>query len=407
MVGDQGHDLVGLELVAAGEVGQFYQEGDARDGAAGVLDELAHGAGGAAGGEEVVGHEDAGALRDGVGVGFQGVRAVLQLVGGGDGIPRQLVWFAGEDEAFFGAVGQGRAEHEAAGLGGEDAVVDDAFRGRGQGVHGGVQGAPVLYQGGDVLEGDAGAREVGDRADVGFDLPGGVGQRRVRHGTKVSITLAIISSFMRESTEARWRALVMASPTRPSSPLLSSGFTTCLKRAASRSTAAMMPRRWRGWMEYFAISRAMRAISASRWVSSPLRPITPTLISSSTKRISVSRVSASSSRVYVLSSRTLERSPAASPEVNATPPSIRFLITLSGRYSLSCSVRMYLRSSISWDEKSLYPPRVRLRLIKRLRSRYRILLTERAGNSGLKCSTTSPMVKLSLVALYLSRAGAE
>ena len=53
-------------------------------------------------------------------------------------------------------------------------------------------------------------------------------------------------------------------------------------------------------MEYFAISRAMRAISASRCVSSPLRPITPTLISSSTKRISVSKVSASSSRVYVL-----------------------------------------------------------------------------------------------------------
>src|SRR5215211_5587052 len=148
----------------------------------------------------------------------------------------------------------------------------------------------------------------------------------------------------------------------------------------------------------------MRAISASRCVSSPLRPITPTLTSSSTKRISVSRVSASSSRVYVLSSRTLERSPAESPAVKAPPPSIRFFITLSGRYSLSCSVRMYLRSSISWDEKSLYPPRVRLRLIKRLRSRYRILLTERVGNSGLRRSTTSPMVKLSLVALYLSGA---
>src|SRR5918995_4610950 len=146
----------------------------------------------------------------------------------------------------------------------------------------------------------------------------------------------------------------------------------------------------------------MRAISASRCVSSPLRPITPTLTSSSTKRISVSRVSASSSRVYVLSSRTLERPPAESPAVNAPPPSMRFLMTLSGRYSLSCSVRMYLRSSISWDEKSLYPPRVRLRLIKRLRSRYRILLTERLGNSGLRRSTTSPMVKLSFVWLYLS-----
>src|SRR5918998_2840650 len=297
MVGDQGHDLVGLELVAAGEVGQFDQEGHAGYGAAGVLHELAHGAGGAAGGEEVVGDEDAGARRDGVGVGFQGVRAVLQLVGGGDGVARQLVGFAGEDEALFGAVGQGRPEHEAAGFGGEYAVVGYALRGRGQGVHGGVQGAAVLYQGGYVLEGDAPARKVRDRVDVGLDLPRRVRRRRVRHGAKVSITLAIISSFMRESTEARWRALVIASPTRPSSPLRSSGLTTCLKRAASRSTAAMMPRRWRGWMEYFAISRAMRAISASRWVSSPLRPITPTATSSSTKRESVSRVSASSSRV--------------------------------------------------------------------------------------------------------------
>src|SRR5918994_2913474 len=295
IVGDQGDYLVGLEFVAAGEVGKFDQEGNAGDGSAGVFDELAHGAGGTAGGEEVVGHEDAGAFRDGVGVGFQGVRTVLQVVGGGDGIARQLVGFAGEDEAFLGAVGEGRSEHEAAGFCGEYAVVVDAFRGRGQGVYGGVEGAAVLYQGGYVLEGYARAREVRDRVDVGFDLSGDVGG--VRHGTKVSITLAIISSFMRESTEARCRALVIASPTRPSSPLRSSGFTTCLKRAASRSTAAIMPRKCRGWMEYFAISRAIRAISASRWVSSPLRPITPTLMSSSTKRISVSRVSASSSRV--------------------------------------------------------------------------------------------------------------
>src|SRR5687768_17462833 len=105
----------------------------------------------------------------------------------------------------------------------------------------------VLDKWGYVLEGDAGAREVGDGADEALDL---VCARSAPHGTKVSITFAIISSFMRESTVARWRALFMASATRPSSPLRSSGLTTCLKRAASRSTAAMMPRRWRGWMEY-------------------------------------------------------------------------------------------------------------------------------------------------------------
>src|SRR5918998_5739987 len=349
IVGDQGDDGVGLELFAAAQVGEFYEEGHARDRTAGVFDELAHGAGRAPGCEEVVRDEDAGALGDRVGVGFQGVGTVFEVVGGGDDLSGEFFRFAGQDEALFGAVGQGRAEHEAAGFGREYAVVGDAFGGFGEGVHGGVQGVPVFYERGYVLEGDAPPREIGDGVDVFLQKPCGV----AAHGENVSSTFAIISSLMRESTAARWRALFMASPTRPSSPLRKSGLRTCLNRAASRSTAAMMPRRWRGCIEYFAISRAMRAISASRCVSSPLRPITPTVISSSTKRISVSKVSASSSRVYVLSSRTLERSPAESPAENAPPPSMRFFITFSGRYSLSCRVRMYLRSSISWDEKSL------------------------------------------------------
>src|SRR5918995_1687861 len=300
MVGYEGDDGVGFELFAAAQVGQLYKERYACYRAAGVLDELAHGAGCAARGEQVV-------------------------------------------------------CHEAAGTGREDTVVGDALGSLGEGVHSRMKGVTVFYKGGYVLERDARPRVIRDGVDVVQEYCGGFScpARGSSHGAKVSSTFAIISSLMRESTAARWRALFMASPTRPSSPLRSSGLRTCLNRAASRSTAAMMPRRWRGCMEYLAISRAMRAISASRCVSSPLRPITPTLISSSTKRISVSRVSASSSRVYVLSSRTLERSPAASPAVKAAPPSIRFFITLSGRYSLSWSVRIYLRSSISWEEKSL------------------------------------------------------
>ena len=38
------------------------------------------------------------------------------------------------------------------------------------------------------------------------------------------------------------------------------------------------------------------------------------------------------------------------------PPSMRFLITFRGRYSSSCRVRMYFRSSTSCSENSLYPP---------------------------------------------------
>src|SRR5918997_1755464 len=77
----------------------------------------------------------------------------------------------------------------------------------GAGVYGRVQGAAVLYKGGYVLEGDARPREVGDGADVVLQFPGGF--LSSRHGAKVSITFAIISSLMRESTVARWRALFM------------------------------------------------------------------------------------------------------------------------------------------------------------------------------------------------------
>src|SRR5918998_5865018 len=295
IVGNEGDYLVGGEAVAAVEGGEFYEEGDAGHGGAGVLDELAHGAGGAARGEQVVGDEDLGVWRYGVGVGLEGVGAVLELVGRGDRLARELIGLAGQDEALARPVGQGRAEDEAAGLGREDTIVVEAVGGQGEGVDGGVEGLAVLYEGGYVLEGDAGFGEVRDGADATLEVSDNLLHpvHAGCQGAKVSITLAIISSFMRESTAARWRAFVIASETRCSSPLRSSGLRICLNIAASRSTAAMMPRRWRGCMEYFAISRAMRAISTSRWVSSPPRPTTPTATSSSTNLSSVSTASAS------------------------------------------------------------------------------------------------------------------
>ena len=84
IVGDEGDDGVGLELFAAAQVGELYEESHAGDRTAGVFDELAHGAGRASRCEEVIGHEDAGTFGDGVGVGFQGVGTVFEVVGGGD-----------------------------------------------------------------------------------------------------------------------------------------------------------------------------------------------------------------------------------------------------------------------------------------------------------------------------------
>src|SRR5215211_6804326 len=105
MVGDEGDDLVRAQFLAASEVGELYEEGYAGDLAPGVLDQLAHGAGRAPCGEQVVRDEDAGALGDRIGVGFQGVGTVLEVVGCGDDLPGELLWFAGEDEALSGAVG--------------------------------------------------------------------------------------------------------------------------------------------------------------------------------------------------------------------------------------------------------------------------------------------------------------
>src|SRR5215210_1581146 len=201
MVGDEGDDLVGAQFLAAADVGELYEESYAGDRASGVLDELAHGAGRAPCGEQVVRDEDAGACRDRVGVGFEGVGTVFEVVGCGDDLSGEFLRLAGEDEAFSGAVGEGRTEHEAAGFGREYAVVGDTIGSLGEGVHGRVQGAAVLYKGRYVLEGDARPWEVGDGADVVLQFPGGV--LRPRHGAKVSITFAIISSLMRESTVAR------------------------------------------------------------------------------------------------------------------------------------------------------------------------------------------------------------
>src|SRR5215218_4741393 len=172
IVVDERDDVVGGKAGAAVQVGEFYEEGDAGDGTAGVLDELAHGESGTPGGEQVVGDEDAGAFGDRVGVGFEGVGPVLELVGGGDGLAGELVGFAGEDEAFAGAVGESGAEDEASSLGGEDAVVVDRVGGGCQGVYGGMEGFAVLYERGYVLERDAGGGEIWDGADVALELAG-------------------------------------------------------------------------------------------------------------------------------------------------------------------------------------------------------------------------------------------
>src|SRR5215210_984691 len=166
VVDDEGGDRIGDQELAAPQEAQLYEEGDAGHDTAGVLDEPAHRASGAAGCEKVVDHEDAGAFGYGVGVDLERVLTILEVVGGGDRLSGKLIRFAGEDEAFAGTVGQSRPEDEAAGLRREYAGVVDPFGGASHPVDGGVEGGTVLYEGGYVFEGDAGFGEVGDLPNV-------------------------------------------------------------------------------------------------------------------------------------------------------------------------------------------------------------------------------------------------
>jgi hypothetical protein len=117
-----------------------------------------------------------------VGVDLKGVLTVFKIVGGGDGLPGELVWFAGEDETLFGAVSEGRAKDKAAGLSRED--------------------TPLLGKSGT-------SRMWRDISSAAASLK--LYSRRARQGAKLSMTFAIISSLSLESTAARWRALLTAS----------------------------------------------------------------------------------------------------------------------------------------------------------------------------------------------------
>jgi hypothetical protein len=77
VVGEDGGDRIGSEAVAAAQMAELHEESDTGDDTAGVLDEPAHGAGGATGGEEIVDDEHAGTGRYGIGVDLQNFGAVL------------------------------------------------------------------------------------------------------------------------------------------------------------------------------------------------------------------------------------------------------------------------------------------------------------------------------------------
>src|SRR5579859_1778255 len=162
----------GAEFVAAVEAGEFDEYGDAGDCAAELGDQVAAGFHGSAGGQEVVYDQYALAFDDGVGVHFEGVFAVLEVVGHGDAAVGELAGLADDDEAGGETAGDGGAEDESAAFGADDEVDVLAAEGVGEELDGEGEAGGVGEEGCDVAEEDAGLGEIGYVANQPVEIFG-------------------------------------------------------------------------------------------------------------------------------------------------------------------------------------------------------------------------------------------
>ncbi len=142
---------------------EFDEEGGANHLAAEPLDEIDRSDGGAAGGQQVVDDENTHAGANRVGVDFEGRGPILEVVVGANGLVGQVPELARRHEAGAEPVDEPGGEKKAAAF-----HRDDAVHGRDVSRHPIERPAEELgvgQDGRDVLEQDAGAREVGDLAD--------------------------------------------------------------------------------------------------------------------------------------------------------------------------------------------------------------------------------------------------
>src|SRR5207244_11508578 len=118
--------------------------------------------GGAAGGEHVVDDEDRVAGLEGVEVNLELSRPVFELILEGFGMPRELAGLAHGHQTGAQAVGHGRGDDEPARLDGDDLVDVTAGDVVGDGVDSEPEGIDGPEQRRQVLEDDAGRRNIRD-----------------------------------------------------------------------------------------------------------------------------------------------------------------------------------------------------------------------------------------------------
>ena len=157
-----------LQTCVSADVGQVDDEAAFDDLAAHLFDQLASGFRGAAGGYQVVDQQYPFALGDRIGVYFDAVGAVFELVVVAYGFGGQLAFLADRDETLAQRVGQRRAEDEAARLDAGDLVDLLVLVAAHQLVYRQAKTDRVLEQRGDIAELDSLFRIMRDGADSGF-----------------------------------------------------------------------------------------------------------------------------------------------------------------------------------------------------------------------------------------------
>ena len=166
--------------------------------------------------EEVVDDQDLLPGLDRVAVDLERVRPVFEGVLHGDRLGRQLAQLADGDEARLQLVRHRRAEDEAPRLHPDDDVDLLALIRLEHQVDRLLVGGLVLQKGRDVVEEDAGLREVGDLADLGAKLLGGHRRRVLQAGRQApSCGPVRISEVYRGSTDPEWRRSAGLPRSRP------------------------------------------------------------------------------------------------------------------------------------------------------------------------------------------------
>ncbi len=173
---DEGEDVAAGEFLAAVEEIEFNDEAEALHFAMGHFDELGDGVGGASGGKDIVNDDDVLAGEDGVGVHFEGVGTVFEDVFDADRFMGKLLGLADGDEAGVQGKGDGGGEEIAARFDADDDVDGGGAVMVAKSGNGFAEAGFIFEESGDVVEVDAGFREIGDFADELFEVVGGWGR---------------------------------------------------------------------------------------------------------------------------------------------------------------------------------------------------------------------------------------